>query len=164
MTRGEISTSGRLVVSFLMRPVLKYWLPVLLWMILIFVGSTDLMSAEHTSRFLVPFLRWLVPDISDAAIATIQLFIRKCAHLAEYAILAAFLLRALRKSQERLARAAASAFILAVIYATFDELHQAFVPSRTASPYDVAIDTAGALSGLVVYWFMTRQVRQRSKI
>ena len=127
-----------------MRSFLKYWLPVLLWMIFIFVGSTDLMSAEHTSRFLVPFLRWLGLDISDPAVATIQLFIRKC--------------------EERLARAAASAFILAVIYATFDELHQAFVPSRTASPYDVAIDTAGALSGLVVYWFMTRQVRQRSKI
>jgi VanZ family protein len=135
-----------------MRRVLKDWLPVLLWMIFIFVGSTDLMSAEHTSRFLVPFLRWLAPDISDAAVATTQLFVRKCAHLAEYAILAAFLLRAFRKSQERLARAAAIAFILAAIYAAFDEFHQSFVPSRTSSPYDVAIDTAGVLAGLAIYW------------
>ena len=145
-----------------MRLVLKYWLPVLLWMIFIFVGSTDLMSAEHTSRFLVPFLRWLAPDISDAAVATIQLFIRKCAHLAEYAILAAFLLRALRKSQERLARAAASAFILAAIYAAFDEFHQSSVPSRTASPYDVAIDTAGALAGLAIYWRTMCQASTRN--
>jgi VanZ family protein len=145
-----------------MRSFLKYWLPVLLWMIFIFVGSTDLMSAEHTSRFLVPFLRWLAPDISDAAIATIQLFIRKCAHLAEYAILAAFLLRAFRKSQERLARATISAFILAVIYAAFDELHQASVPSRTASPYDVAIDTAGALVGLAIYWRTIRRASLRN--
>ena len=147
-----------------MHSFLKYWLSVLLWMIFIFVGSTDLMSAEHTSRFLVPFLRWFAPDISDAAIATIQLLIRKCAHLAEYAILAALLLRAFSKSQERLLSAVASAFILAAIYAAFDEFHQSFVPSRTASPYDVAIDTAGALAGLAIYWSMTRPVRQQSKI
>ena len=33
----------------------KYWLPPLLWLGVIFLGSTDLMSAEHTSRFIVPF-------------------------------------------------------------------------------------------------------------
>jgi VanZ family protein len=147
-----------------MRSFLKYWLPVLLWMILIFVGSTDLMSAEHTSRFLVPFLRWLAPDLSGEAVATIQLLIRKCAHVAEYAILAAFLLRAFSKSQERLSRATASAFIFAAIYAAFDEFHQSFVPSRTSSPYDVAIDTAGALAGLMVYRLMIRQVGQQSTI
>jgi VanZ family protein len=145
-----------------MHRFLKGWLPVLLWMVFIFVGSTDLMSAEHTSRFLVPFLRWLTPDISDAAIATIQLFIRKGAHLAEYAILAALLLRAFRKSQERLARATISALILAAIYAAFDELHQASVPSRTASPYDVAIDTAGALVGLAIYWSTMRRASTRN--
>ena len=46
------------------------------------------MSSEHTSRFLVPFLRWLMPDISRATIAQIHILLRKGAHLAEYAILA----------------------------------------------------------------------------
>ena len=32
------------------RDSLKAWLPVVLWMGLIFFGSTDLLSAEHTSR------------------------------------------------------------------------------------------------------------------
>jgi hypothetical protein len=45
-------------------------------MLLIFVGSTDVLSAEHTSRFLVPFLRWLDPHISLAAINAIQLAVR----------------------------------------------------------------------------------------
>ena len=120
-------------------------------MMVIFLGSTDLMSAEHTSRFLVPFLRWLAPDISDAVVATIQLVIRKCGHLMEYAVLAVLLFRAFRKNRERLARATASALILAAIYAALDEFHQSSVPSRTASPYDVAIDAIGALAGLMVY-------------
>src|SRR5438046_10326161 len=76
------------------RRLLKNWLPVLIWLGVIFLGSTDLMSAEHTSRFIVPFLRWLNPDISPATLASIHSVVRKCAHLGEYAVLALLLLRA----------------------------------------------------------------------
>ena len=37
------------------------------------------------------------------------------------------------------------ALMLCVIYALTDEGHQAFVPGRTASLYDVALDSTGAL-------------------
>jgi VanZ family protein len=146
------------VVSFSVRPLLKYWLPVLLWMIFVFIGSTDLMSAEQTSRFIGPFLRWFVPDISNPTVASIQLFVRKCAHLAEYAILASLLFRAFRQGRDSFSRAAVIALVIAALYAALDEFHQSFVTSRTASPYDVAIDVAGALAGLLIYW---RAIRNR---
>ena len=136
------------------RTLVKYWLPVLLWMVLIFIGSTDLMSAEHTSRFIGPFLRWFAPDITDATIASIQLFVRKCAHLAEYAILSALLLRALR---QHLLAARSVAFVFAALYAVLDEFHQSFILSRTGSPWDVVIDIIGAILGLVIYVRMTRR-------
>jgi VanZ family protein len=136
------------VVSFLVRAFLKYWLPVLAWMVFIFIGSTELLSAEHTSRFIGPFLRWWAPDVSEATIASIQLVVRKCAHLTEYAILAALLYRALRQGRSHFGRAAAFAFLIAAIYAALDEFHQSFVPSRTASPWDVMIDCFGAAIGL----------------
>src|SRR2546423_2200608 len=117
-------------------------------MVFIFVGSTDLLSAEHTSRFIGPFLRWFAPDVSEATIASIQLVVRKCAHLTEYAILAALVYRALRVHRERVL---ILAFLLAAIYAALDEFHQSFVASRTASPWDVVIDCIGALAGLAVY-------------
>jgi len=142
------------VVSFLVRLLLKYWLPVVAWMILLFVASGDLMSAEHTSRFIGPFLRWLVPDVSAATVASFQLVVRKCAHLTCYAILAALLYRAFRQDQKRSARAGVLALIGAAIYASLDEFHQSFVPSRTGSPWDVAIDCAGALAGLLLYWLL----------
>src|SRR5205823_14527715 len=85
--------------------LLKNWLPVFIWLAVIFLGSTDLMSAEHTSRFIVPFLRWLNPDISLETLASIHSIIRKCAHLGEYAVLALLLLRAAilmtNRSEER---------------------------------------------------------------
>jgi len=139
-----------------LRPFLKFWLPVLGWMIFIFVSSTDLMSAEHTARFIGPFLRWFSPAISDTAIASVQLVVRKCAHLTEYAILAALLYRAFRQSR-RLRWAAILAFVLAVISAVLDEFHQSFVASRTGSPWDVLIDCVGALAGLAFYRLRIRR-------
>ena len=138
------------------RSLLKYWLPILAWMIFIFIGSTDLLSAEHTSRFIGPFLRWFAPDVSDATVASVQLVVRKCAHLTEYAILAALLFRAFRQRQPRVGRVLAVSFLSAAVYAALDEFHQSYVASRTGSPWDVLIDCVGALAGLLVYWRLIR--------
>lgn len=156
-SRAEISTSTGFVVSFLVRGFLKFWLPVLAWMIFIFIGSTDLLSGEHTSRFIGPFLRWFAPDISDATIGSVQLVVRKCGHLTEYAILAVLLYRALRQSGLRTDRIFVGAFLIAALYAALDEFHQSFVASRTASPWDVAIDWLGAAIGLVCCVFFRRR-------
>ena len=127
-------------------------------MIVIFAASTDMMSAEHTSRFIGPFLRWLVPDISLATIGAVQLLMRKGAHLTEYAVLGALLLRALGSGGARLAgKYLFGAWGVAVMWAALDEFHQAFVASRTGSPVDVMIDAAGALIGLTIYWLLTRR-------
>lgn len=114
------------------------------------------MSAEHTSRFLVPFLRWLKPDISAASIAQIHFIIRKAAHLAEYAILAVLLWRAFRFHRSiaplRVWPEAIIALLVAFIFAATDEYHQSHVASRGASGRDVMIDGCGAVLGLTMRW------------
>lgn len=130
-------------------------------MLLVFCASTDLMSAPHTSRFLGPFLRWLVPGLSEDSIRLAQLTIRKTGHLAEYAVLALLLWRALRKPvpddpRPWSWREARRALLLAVLYAATDELHQAFVPSRDAAVADVLLDALGAALGLVLLWAIGR--------
>ncbi len=141
--------------------LLKAWLPVVLWMGLMFFGSTDLMSSEHTSRFLTPFLHWLKPDISAATVAEVHLFVRKAAHVTEYAILTGLLFRALRWSIDGFWGRAAVAMLPALIFAPVDEFHQSFVPSRTSSPIDVLIDYSGAVVGIlicrVIYFILTRR-------
>jgi hypothetical protein len=79
-----------------MKSFLKYWLPLLIWLGVIFVGSTSVMSAEHTSRYIVPFLLWLKPGMSPHAIWIILVVTRKCTHVIEYTVLALLLWRALR--------------------------------------------------------------------
>ncbi|PZR75792.1 MAG: hypothetical protein DLM52_07020 [Chthoniobacterales bacterium] len=151
-----------LLRSISVRAFLRYWLPLLIWLALIFAGSTDLMSAEHTSRIIAPLLRWLRPTISWQAIEQLQFFIRKAGHVSEYAILAALLYRALVNTLllGRVWICATIVVLLAGIYAISDEFHQSFVPSRTATARDVAIDAVGAVCGvLVVLMFRREQAR-----
>ncbi|MBI4323773.1 MAG: VanZ family protein [Chloroflexi bacterium] len=136
------------------RPFIKYWLPVIAWMLLIFFGSTDLLSSERTSRIIGPVLRWLIPDVSAETIRQVQLLARKAAHLIEYAVLALLLWRARRQDRPRpwTGREAGFVLLLTVLYAVTDELHQGLVASRYASVADVFVDAAGSALGLLWLW------------
>ena len=139
----------------MVRATMKYWLPVIAWMLLIFAASTDLMSAQHTSRFIGPFLVWLKPDVSLDQIRAVQFVVRKAAHVTEYAILAALLMRAFYGGVRAVRwRHAIGALLIASTYAALDEFHQSFVASRTGSPRDVLIDASGAALGAVVSWWL----------
>lgn len=138
-------------------------MPVFAWMLLIFAGSTDLLSAEHTSRYFVPFLRWFDPHITFSTIVAIHAIVRKVGHFTEYAILAALLWRALRGTFTTLGRfaLAAAAFLVTAAFAMSDEFHQSFVPTRTASPRDVMIDCLGVFFAVVLCSLLARS-RQES--
>jgi VanZ family protein len=136
-----------------MRRFLTNWLPVLVWVGVIFLGSTDLMSAQHTSRFIIPFFRWLKPDISPETLASIHFIVRKSAHVGEYAVLALLLFRAaICMTMPKRSRPILNASVwgLCFFVAAADEFHQAFVASRDALVTDIIIDSAGAILGLLI--------------
>jgi VanZ family protein len=154
-----LSASGRAVSR--RRSILVYWLPVILWMSLIFGMSTDMGSPRHTSRFIRPILRWFNPNVSDETIRGIQLGIRKTAHVTEYAVLSFLIWRARRKPGRGDGRPwgrgdALFAFSVAVLFALSDEWHQSFVPSREAHFGDVLFDAGGATLGLLAAWSVGR--------
>jgi VanZ family protein len=132
-----------------MRPA--HWLPPVLWMGVIMLLSTDTGSAAHTGELLLPLLHWLLPWASPGDLAAIHGLVRKGAHLTEYAILAALWYRAFTRGR-RLTPPTAGwlAFGISLAWATLDEWHQAFLPSRTSSATDVGIDGAGAAVALIV--------------
>ena len=136
-----------------MRLFLKNWLPVLVWVGVIFLGSTDLMSAQHTSRFIIPFLVWLKPDISPETLASIHFIARKCAHVGEYAVLGLLLLRAatlMRNFQRSIPIRYLSVLGVCLVVAATDEFHQTFVTSRGPSVRDIMIDNGGVILGLLI--------------
>src|SRR5580765_3125115 len=135
--------------------------PLVVWAVLIFIGSSNLLSGSHTSMFLVRPLRWLFPQASDAALQTIHLLIRKAGHVVEYAILAWLAARAFRTSSRELLRARWFwiSLLLVILYSLSDEFHQSFVPSRGASLHDSLIDSAGGLAALIVLAMRDRSQR-----
>jgi VanZ family protein len=136
-----------------------YWLPVILWMSLIFGFSSDSKSFQHSSRILEPLLRWLLPNLAPNIRDDIVFVARKCAHLTEYAVLALLVWRLLRKPVRRDPRpwnwrVAGLALLVAALYAASDEFHQTFVPTRDGCVRDVFIDSCGAAAGLLLLWLL----------
>ncbi len=142
------------------RSTTRTWLPVLIWMLVIFSASGDTQSAYHSSRILEPLLRWLFPHIQHHRLWEIILFARKCAHLTEYAVFAVLIWRAVRSLSAPNTgwswRVARNAWFCVVAYAMSDELHQHFVATRQASIWDVVIDSMGGVLGLLLLYAFGR--------
>ena len=115
------------------------WLPVLVWGMVIFTMSTSTFSATNTSEIIEPMLRWLFPLVSPETISLLHALVRKSAHFTEYGVLFWLLLRGPMVGRPYLALS------VCVLYAFLDEGHQIFVPGRTPSLWDVALDSTGAL-------------------
>jgi VanZ family protein len=106
------------------------WLPMFLWMALIFAVS-------HT------------PNESIPGFGTWDLLIKKGSHLIAYAILAMLIHLALPHK--------GWAWLLATLYAVSDEYHQTFVPGRNGLMVDVVIDSMGALAAMIGLWLSERR-------
>jgi len=150
---------------------LSYWVLVVVWMAVIFSASSDRMSFQHSSRIIGPIVHWLWPSLSEAGVHNIVMGVRKGAHLTEYAILALLVWRALRATEKLREpesesgagdsggwpwRRAAQSVVIVLLYASSDEFHQLFVPSRQASILDVLLDTTGGVLGLIFLWGIGR--------
>ena len=126
--------------------------PLLAWMFVISLASTSGFSSLNTSLIIRPLLLWIFPNISEGQIAIAHIVTRKLAHFSEYAVLGILAARAFSSSANHFLRQRwfQMAVLLVVTYALLDELHQSFVPERTASIYDSAIDIAGGVTALLL--------------
>jgi VanZ family protein len=132
---------------------------VIAWAGLIFFASTSWFTGAQTGSVIVPILAWLFPQAHPHTLETAHTAIRKLAHFTEYLILGLLILRALRDERGWRLQHALMAIALATVYAVSDELHQRFVPGRTAAVGDVGIDAVGAMVGQV--WIALRVRRHR---
>ena len=96
------------------------------------------------------------PDLHLADEAQLDFVLHKAGHLAVYAVLAALVAWALDLPGVVRSRLWTASVVVCLVYGATDELHQSLVPGRHASAGDVAVDTFGALVGLAVYAFLTR--------
>jgi len=122
-----------------MKSFLKNWSPVLLFLLLNFIGSS---------------LPVHVPEGPD-----------KILHMLEFSFMGFFTTRAilLTWNLPRLwAWIAGSA--LAGIFGVLDEIHQAFVPGRQSSPYDALADLAGGMLGAFLFLYLGTMLGRSGKL
>ena len=130
----------------------------LVWAGLIFTFSTNTFSSERTQSVVIGILHTLLPHARQRTLFTLHDFIRKCAHLGEYFVFGLLLFRAFRTpSRGWHWRWAFLAILVAALYASSDEIHQIFVPSRGASIWDALLDTAGAGVAQWAAWMANRR-------
>lgn len=128
----------------------------LLWMGFIFamsaapaVESDDMsLSVGYTIGAVLyrDFENWTPEEQAQYAVG-IDNFVRKAAHVAEFAILGALLFITLSLWRLPALWRAPTAFVGGVLYASSDEFHQKFVPGRGPLVTDVLIDGAGVALG-----------------
>ena len=121
------------------------WLGVIFWM-----SHQD--KDETTLKAGV--LRWLLDQLGldgrQWMDGPYTFYIRKLAHLTEYAILMILSLRlAILRWPYR--KALIYSLVFCIFYAATDEFHQIFIPGRVGSVIDVGIDTIGACFGALLY-------------
>lgn len=136
-----------------------------LWMILIFYFSHQ--NGDTSSDLSNTFTAQVIQVITRGGLDAEQLywanaFTRKLAHLGIYTIggiLFANYLDIFLGKEEKLIIGATGA---GVLYAITDEIHQYFVPGRSAAIIDVQIDTIGIFLGVML--FLTfKKWRQRKE-
>ncbi len=134
-------------------------------MALIFSASTNLGAPHNTSRFFRPLMHWLFPHMTEDTLELCHHIIRKTAHFVEYAMLGALVWRlvhfdpAFGSFSPR--RQYVFAVLICMLYASTDEFHQTFVPTRQPAVQDVMLDTCGSGFGLLVIGSL-RRLRSRA--
>ncbi len=84
--------------------------------------------------------------------------IRKLAHFYEYMILAILLVGVFYKTKN--IKLYLLSWIITILYAISDEIHQLFVVGRDGNAVDVIIDSAGGLFGVIICLFINREIHK----
>lgn len=114
--------------------LLKLWLPVIVWTIVILWASNDTFSSGQSRG-------WLSMLVGQEVAEGVNIAIRKLGHVVAYGILGALTWRADRR--------VAIGMVVVLAVAVTDEWRQSLTISRTGTPWDVLLDVVGGWVGIV---------------
>lgn len=129
---------------------------IIIWMATIFKfsGQQGTDSGDTSRKFTVAIIQIITGkslELDDPFIEGIQLFIRKMAHFSIYALGGFLIMNYTYTTEKIMKQKILYSIAFGAGYAITDELHQFFVPGRSARILDVGIDTAGVITGIFIY-------------
>jgi VanZ family protein len=144
--------------------VLISWSAVVLWMLLIFCFSSQVveksrMLSEDIVNTGIGAVEKVSP-VSDFDLEELNRFVRKNAHFFNFLVLGILVVNAKRRSGFKGLGWFIAALGFCILYAVSDEIHQLYVPGRGGQLQDILIDSSGVLVGSSLY-VITRKVRYK---
>jgi len=141
--------------------LVRAWWPAVVWIGLIALESTDSFSAQNTGTVLYTIFTRLFGNINLYHFLIFHHYLRKTGHVVGYGMLSLLLLRGWRATLGRvhtlLLRAVLLSWLGTVCVGGMDEWHQSYIPSRTGTIWDVALDSVAGVAFLVVAYFWLRR-------
>ena len=130
---------------------------IVIWMAFIFsMSSQNSEVSSNTSGETIKVVLSVIPnfteqpeEVQEKVVEDFQFITRKSAHFIASMILG-ILAILLFLQYENINKKPQLAFLLCVVYAISDEVHQLFVPGRSGQVSDVIIDSSGSFVGIVV--------------
>ena len=96
-----------------------------------------------------PYTKNLSEKTKNKIVEKTQPIIRKGAHVSIYTLVGIFIMSFISTYKIHLKYKFLISILVGLVYASSDEIHQSFIPGRTASIIDVGIDTAGVFLGII---------------
>ena len=116
-------------------------------------GTQSKSLSRQVARVLIelqPKYKNITEKEKQSLVESYQPLVRKGAHFSIYTVLGLSLTTFMCTYKIKDKKRILVALCIGIIYAISDEIHQIFVPERTALVIDVFIDTAGVILGILV--------------
>ncbi len=120
------------------------WLPVLVWLSVIFIGSS-------------------IGNLPHVGGSLLDGIVHRAAHVIEYAILGVLLIRATGEHGSLTWRQVIGVGLLCGLYGMTDEWHQRYVPGRNSEFSAVLFDLGGGLIGTLIWRWRRRNESTRQQ-
>lgn len=119
--------------------------------------------SEKVTRYIIdinPLTKDIQGQERENIIYKLESVIRKLAHFSIYTLVGLLLMTLISTYNLKEIDKIGISLIIGVIYASSDEIHQAFIPGRGAQITDVMLDSLGVLLGIFIVLFIVEMIRK----
>ena len=129
---------------------------IVIWMIVIFNfsnqgGTESSGTSSKVTKIVLDIVTKDKEEPNKQTMEKVEKVIRKGAHYTIYTIGGFLIMNYTYSIEKTKKQKILESLLFGSFYAVIDEIHQYFVPGRSARLFDVGIDTLGVLTGILIY-------------
>lgn len=129
---------------------------IVIWMVVEFNfsnqgGTKSSGTSSKVTKVIVNIVVREEDKLTETQMENIEKVVRKCAHYTIYTIGGVLIINYVYTMDKTKKQKILISLLFGTFYAVIDEVHQFFVPGRSAQVLDVGIDTLGVLTGILIY-------------